>query len=89
MQAVVDDQEWTTHAVVAPHEPMDTYRARDIFRRMADAAHLCGDPGIQYDTTINEWHTSFEHATGSTPQTRAPNSVPERHRCNLASRSTS
>ncbi len=58
MQAVVDDQDWTTHAVVAPHEPMDTYKARDIFRRMADAAHLCGDPGIQYDTTINEWHTS-------------------------------
>jgi len=58
MQAVVDDQDWTTHAVVAPHEPMETYRARDIFRRMADAAHLCGDPGIQYDTTINEWHTS-------------------------------
>ena len=58
MQTVVDDQDWTTHAVVAPHEPMETYRARDIFRRMADAAHLCGDPGIQYDTTINEWHTS-------------------------------
>ena len=33
-------------------------RPRDIFRRMADAAHLCGDPGIQYDTTINDWHTS-------------------------------
>ena len=31
---------------------------RDVFRKMADAAHLCGDPGIQYDTTINEWHTS-------------------------------
>ncbi len=58
MQAVVDDQEWQTHAVVEPHEVMDTYRARDIFRKMADAAHLCGDPGIQYDTTINEWHTS-------------------------------
>ena len=58
MQAVVDDKEWQTHAVVEPHEVMDTYRARDIFRKMADAAHLCGDPGIQYDTTINEWHTS-------------------------------
>ncbi len=58
MQAVVDDGDWTTHAVVAPHEPMDTYKARDIFRKMADAAHLCGDPGIQYDTTINDWHTS-------------------------------
>ncbi|MFL5643116.1 MAG: vitamin B12-dependent ribonucleotide reductase, partial [Chloroflexota bacterium] len=58
MQAVVDDQDWTTHAVVEPHMPMETYKARDIFRKMADAAHLCGDPGIQYDTTINEWHTS-------------------------------
>ena len=37
---------------------MDTYKARDLFRKMAEAAHLCGDPGIQYDTTINEWHTS-------------------------------
>ncbi len=58
MQAVVDDREWQTHAVVAPHEVMDTYKARDIFHKMAEAAHLCGDPGIQYDTTINEWHTS-------------------------------
>ena len=37
---------------------MDTYKARDIFRKMAEAAHVCGDPGIQYDTTINDWHTS-------------------------------
>jgi ribonucleoside-diphosphate reductase alpha chain len=58
MRAVEDDQEWTTHAVVPPHEPMETYRARDIFRRMAEAAWICGDPGIQYDTTINDWHTS-------------------------------
>jgi ribonucleoside-diphosphate reductase alpha chain len=58
MRAVVDDKEWTTHAVVAPHQPMDTYKARAIFRRMAEAAHVCGDPGIQYDTTINDWHTS-------------------------------
>ena len=57
MQAVVDDQDWTTHAVV-DGKPMGTYKAKDIFRRMADAAHLCGDPGIQYDTTINDWHTS-------------------------------
>jgi ribonucleoside-diphosphate reductase alpha chain len=57
MQAVVNDQEWTTHAVV-DGAPMDTYKARDIFRKMAEAAHVCGDPGIQYDTTINDWHTS-------------------------------
>ncbi len=58
MDAVVNDGEWQTHAVVAPHAVMDTYQARDIFHKMAEAAHLCGDPGIQYDTTINEWHTS-------------------------------
>ncbi len=57
MQAVEKDQEWTTHAVV-DGAPMDTYKARDIFRKMAEAAHVCGDPGIQYDTTINDWHTS-------------------------------
>jgi ribonucleoside-diphosphate reductase alpha chain len=57
MTAVVEDRDWTTHAVVDGH-PMATYRARDVFRRMAEAAWLCGDPGIQYDTTINDWHTS-------------------------------
>ena len=71
MQAVVEDKDWTTHAVV-DGAPMDTYKARDIFRKMADAAHLCGDPGIQYDTTINDWHTSAEHGSRSTRPTRAP-----------------
>src|SRR5439155_5191204 len=57
MNAVVDDKEWQTHAIKSG-DVMDTYRARDLFRRMADAAWACGDPGIQYDTTINDWHTS-------------------------------
>ncbi len=57
MNAVEADGDWTTHAVV-DGAPMGTYKARAIFKRMADAAHLCGDPGIQYDTTINDWHTS-------------------------------
>jgi ribonucleoside-diphosphate reductase alpha chain len=55
MRAVESDGEWTTHAVVGG-ETMGTYRARDVFRRMADAAWVCGDPGIQYDTTINDWN---------------------------------
>jgi ribonucleoside-diphosphate reductase alpha chain len=57
MEAVEKDQDWTTHDVVGG-APADTYKARDIFRRMADAAWVCGDPGIQYDSTINDWHTS-------------------------------
>jgi ribonucleoside-diphosphate reductase alpha chain len=57
MRAVERDAEWQTHEVT-DGQPAGTYKARDIFRRMAEAAHLCGDPGIQYDTTINDWHTS-------------------------------
>jgi ribonucleoside-diphosphate reductase alpha chain len=57
MRAVVDGGDWTTYSVV-DHKPMATHKAKDIFRRMADAAWVCGDPGIQYDTTINDWHTS-------------------------------
>ena len=57
MRAVEADGDWTTYAVV-DGAPMETHKARDIFRKMAEAAHVCGDPGIQYDTTINDWHTS-------------------------------
>jgi ribonucleoside-diphosphate reductase alpha chain len=57
MQAVLEDRDWTTHAVV-DDAPVDTLKAREIFRRMADAAWVCGDPGIQYDSTVNDWHTS-------------------------------
>src|SRR5437016_3246577 len=57
MQDVVNDRTWTTHSVTTK-EPVHTYKAKDLFRKMADAAWVCGDPGIQYDTTINDWHTS-------------------------------
>src|SRR5215813_9918345 len=36
---------------------METYRARDMFREISEAAWLCGDPGLQFDTTVNDWHT--------------------------------
>jgi ribonucleoside-diphosphate reductase alpha chain len=57
MKAVVENRDWTTYSVV-DRKPMATYKAKDLFRRMAEAAWVCGDPGIQYDTTINDWHTS-------------------------------
>jgi ribonucleoside-diphosphate reductase alpha chain len=66
MRAVVSDGDWTTHAVVGG-AAMDTFRARKLFREMADAAWVCGDPGIQYDTTINDWNpvanSARQHAT--------------------------
>jgi ribonucleoside-diphosphate reductase alpha chain len=57
MRAVVSDGEWITHAVTTG-KPMGTYRARNLMREMAQAAWVCGDPGVQFDTTINTWHTS-------------------------------
>ena len=57
MNAVVNDGDWQTHNVT-DGSLADTYKAKDIFRKMAEAAHVCGDPGIQYDTTVNDWHTS-------------------------------
>ncbi len=84
MRAVEGDQDWTTHAVVGG-APMGTHRAREIFRRMADAAHLCGDPGIQYDTTINEWNpvsnTDRQYATNPCSEFSFLNDTS----CNLAS----
>jgi ribonucleoside-diphosphate reductase alpha chain len=55
MRAALDDREWKTHAVTTG-EAMDTFRAKDLLREIADAAHVCGDPGMQYDTTINRWN---------------------------------
>src|SRR5687767_5787242 len=56
MRAVLDDGEWTTKAV-RDGSPMDSYKARELFRGIAVGTHICGDPGMQFDTTVNEWHT--------------------------------
>jgi ribonucleoside-diphosphate reductase alpha chain len=56
MQAVEKDGKWTTKAVTTG-QPVDTYRARDLMQMICDAAHQCGDPGLQFDTTVNDWHT--------------------------------
>jgi ribonucleoside-diphosphate reductase alpha chain len=57
MQAVEKDEPWTTHWVTDPSKAGPSYKARDVLNRMADCAWHCGDPGVQYDTTINNWHT--------------------------------
>ncbi len=57
MRAVLDDGLWQTKAVTNG-EVIDTYRARDLMRAIAEGTWVCGDPGMQFDTTVNEWHTS-------------------------------
>ncbi len=56
MEAEKNDGEWKTRFVLTG-ETADTHRARDLLHEITDAAHACGDPGIQFDTTINRWHT--------------------------------
>ncbi|WP_396623422.1 vitamin B12-dependent ribonucleotide reductase [Luteitalea sp.] len=56
MRAVLDDKDWTTHAV-RDGAPMSTHKARDLMHQIAEATHVCGDPGMQFDTTVNDWHT--------------------------------
>ncbi len=56
MQAVQDDREWKTR-FVKTGETCDSYKARDLMRMIAESTYFCGDPGMQYDTTINDWHT--------------------------------
>jgi len=57
MQAVVDDADWELKAVTTG-EAIKTVRARDLMRQISDAAWQCADPGMQFDTTINKWHTA-------------------------------
>ena len=56
IKAVLEDKDWWTKAV-KDGTPMEKFRARDLMRQISDAAWICGDPGIQYHSTINNWHT--------------------------------
>lgn len=57
MQACENDEAWQTHWVTDPNKQGPTHQAREVLQRMAECAWQCGDPGVQYDTTINRWHT--------------------------------
>ena len=61
MQAMVEDRDWELRAVTTG-EVMRTLPARVLWREIAEASWECADPGLQFDTTINAWHTA--HATG-------------------------
>jgi len=57
MQAVLDDADWHLRAVTTG-QVLETVKARDLFRQISKAAWECADPGLQFDTTINRWHTA-------------------------------
>ncbi|NOY93672.1 MAG: adenosylcobalamin-dependent ribonucleoside-diphosphate reductase, partial [Deltaproteobacteria bacterium] len=56
MKAMESDGEWKTY-MRTTGEVCESFKARDLWRKLAEAAWWCADPGVQYDTTINEWHT--------------------------------
>src|SRR5436309_5257841 len=56
MRAVEDDRDWWTKNI-ADGQPYEKHGARELLRRIADSTWHCGDPGMQYDSTINRWHT--------------------------------
>jgi ribonucleoside-diphosphate reductase alpha chain len=55
MRAVIEDKEWKTRAVTSG-ETVEVLRARNVMKEICDAAWECGDPGMQYDTTVNRWN---------------------------------
>ena len=61
MQAVKEDRDWDLKAV-KDGRTIRTMKARDLWRQIATASWECADPGLQFDTTINKWHTA--HAAG-------------------------
>ncbi len=84
MERVLDGGEWNTR-FVTDGEVSETFRARDILRMIAEATHLCGDPGMQFDTTINNWHTCSNtgRISGSNPCSEYMHL--DNSACNLAS----
>jgi len=56
MRAAMADRDWDLHAVVTG-EVFEAVKARQLLREISEAAWQCGDPGMQFDTTINDWHT--------------------------------
>ncbi len=58
LEAVARDDDWQLRWRTDPSHVSKTVKARDLWRQIAEAAWQCADPGLQFDTTINDWHTS-------------------------------
>jgi ribonucleoside-diphosphate reductase alpha chain len=84
MHAVLHDSDWTTRSIVGG-EPVDTYKARELMHQIAESAYICGDPGMQYDTTVNRWHTSKNTAPINASNPCSEYMFLDDSACNLAS----
>jgi ribonucleoside-diphosphate reductase alpha chain len=84
MHAVENDGTWQTKAVVTG-ETVDTFKARDMLKQIADATHVCGDPGLQYDSTINRWNTCINSGRINASNPCSEFMFLDNSACNLAS----
>ncbi|MEK7465015.1 MAG: LAGLIDADG family homing endonuclease, partial [Patescibacteria group bacterium] len=84
MRAVETDGTWQTR-YIATGEVAEEFRARDLMREIAEAAWRCGDPGLQYDTTINDWNTVSNTARINATNPCAEYIHIDNSACNLAS----
>ncbi len=84
MRAVVDDKDWWTKNVT-DGQPTEKLRARDLMLKISDSTWHCGDPGMQYDTTINRWHTSKNTARINASNPCSEYMFLDDTACNLAS----
>ncbi|MBN2365034.1 MAG: vitamin B12-dependent ribonucleotide reductase [Calditrichaeota bacterium] len=84
MKAAEEDLEWETREVKSG-KVAGKLRARDILQKIAEGTHICGDPGMQFDTTINEWHTCRNSARINASNPCSEYMFIDNTACNLAS----
>src|SRR5229473_3626864 len=84
MYAVVRDTDFSTKSV-NDGRVMQTYKAKDLLKKISEATWHCGDPGMQYDTTVNRWHTSKNTARINASNPCSEYMFLDDSACNLAS----
>ena len=84
MHAAATDGDWWTRSVVSG-QPAKRYKAKDLLRQIAEATWQCGDPGMQFDTTVNRWHTSKATARINASNPCSEYMFLDDSACNLAS----
>ena len=84
MVAVMRDTDFSTKAIV-DGRVVTTYKAKDLMEKISEATWQCGDPGMQYDTTVNRWHTSKNTARINASNPCSEYMFLDDSACNLAS----
>lgn len=85
LQAVIDDKDWHTHWVTNPSVAGPTYKAREMMRWIAEGTWVCGDPGVQFEDTIQKWHTCKAAAPINSSNPCSEYMFLDNTACNLAS----